>query len=64
MLASKVGAFLDRCAAQGVPTLIGDPRRATLPRHRLREIARYPTPDFGASEGEGAVFEWIPPPNH
>lgn len=46
-LAEKVTAFLDRCLAQGIAILIGDPWRAHLPKSRLRLLAEYAVPDFG-----------------
>ena len=38
-LAARLVAFLDRCAAAGIPSLIGDPGRAPLPRARLARLA-------------------------
>ena len=52
-LAGAVSGFFDRCVAQGVRVLVGDPGRAHLPLVRLRELARYPVADFG--EGAGAA---------
>ena len=52
-LAKRVTAFLDRCIAAGIEVLIGDPGREFLPRSRLRVIAQYRVPDFGA--GQSAV---------
>ncbi|AYG66771.1 MULTISPECIES: 50S ribosomal protein L11 methyltransferase [unclassified Rhizobium] len=46
-LAEKVTAFLDRCLAQGIVILIGDPWRAHLPTSRLRLLAEYAVSDFG-----------------
>lgn len=46
-LAEKVAIFLDRCLAQGIAILIGDPWRAHLPKSRLRLLAEYAVPDFG-----------------
>ncbi len=46
VLAARITAFLDRCLASGVLSLIGDPCRAYLPRSRLRLLAEYPGPDF------------------
>jgi len=46
-LAERVTAFLDRCLADGIEVLIGDPGRAWLPRPRLRMVAEYPVPDVG-----------------
>ena len=47
-LAERVTAFLDRCLAAGIEVLIGDPGREFLPWSRLRVIAEYEVPDFGA----------------
>lgn len=58
-LAKHVTAFLDRCLAQGIAVLIGDPWRAHLPTSRLRLLAEYAVPDFGeeaASSRPGGVF--------
>ncbi|TXH83254.1 MAG: methyltransferase [Rhizobium sp.] len=46
-LAKRVTAFLDRCLAQRISILIGDPWRAHLPKSRLRLLAEYAVPDFG-----------------
>jgi predicted nicotinamide N-methyase len=46
-LAENVLAFLDRCLADGIEVLIGDPGRASLPIGRLRIVAEYQVPDFG-----------------
>ena len=46
-LAANVTAFLDRCLDAGIPALVGDPHRATLPLSRLKLIAEYPGSDFG-----------------
>lgn len=46
-LAEKITAFLDRCLAQGIMILIGDPWRAHLPTSRLRLLAEYAVADFG-----------------
>ena len=46
-LAEKVAVFLDRCLAEGIVILIGDPWRAHLPKSRLRLLAEYAVPDFG-----------------
>jgi predicted nicotinamide N-methyase len=62
-LASRVTAFLDRCAAAGLEILIGDPGRTPLPRSRLSTIAEYPTPDFGQQGNAArpaAVFRFKP----
>jgi predicted nicotinamide N-methyase len=59
-LAARVGGFLDRCRAQGVQVLVGDPWRSFLPIARLHEIARYPVVETGRGPGKLAgVFEWI-----
>ncbi|MEF0938766.1 class I SAM-dependent methyltransferase [Rhizobium sp. BR 362] len=50
-LAECVTAFLDRCLEQGIDVLIGDPWRAYLPHRRLRLLAEYAVPDFGAATG-------------
>lgn len=58
-LAKHVTAFLDRCLAQGIGVLIGDPWRAHLPTSRLRLLAEYAVPDFGegtASSRPSGVF--------
>lgn len=46
-LARRVLPFLRRCRDRGVEVLVGDPGRGTLPRSRLREIARHDAADFG-----------------
>jgi len=46
-LAESVITFLDRCLAQGIAILIGDPWRAHLPTSRLRLLAEYAVSDFG-----------------
>lgn len=48
-LAERVTAFLDLCLEQGIEVLIGDPWRAHLPHSRLRLLAEYVVPDFGAA---------------
>lgn len=55
-LAARVTAFLDRCLASGIEVLVGDPRRADLPRARLRLLVEYVVPDFGAAATASAVF--------
>lgn len=59
-LAERVTAFLDRCLAQGIAVLVGDPWRTHLPLRRLRLLAEYPIADFGdAGRGAaGAVFSF------
>jgi len=63
-LAIRVEAFLDRCMARGIAVLVGDPGRRPLPRARLRLLAEYAVPDFGASRsgatGTSAVFAFSP----
>lgn len=62
--ARSSGAYLDRCLAAGIEVLVGDPGRATLPRHRLRTLARYEdVADFasGGSVGPAEVFACLPP---
>jgi len=49
-LAQRVTAFLDRCLRSNIEVLIGDPRRAFLPRTQLQLLAEYPGPDFGAGD--------------
>jgi len=62
-LAARVTAFLDRCAAAGIPALIGDPWRAPLPRARLAYLAEYRLADFGdapdAAATASAVFAFV-----
>ena len=57
-LASRVGAFLDRCRAGGLEVLVGDPGRAALPKDRMTLIAETSTPDFGVELGRGLVLRW------
>jgi len=60
-LAPRVVRFLDRCLDAGIVALVGDPRRAFLPRERLALLAEYPGPDFGVSDpGLNAVFAFRP----
>lgn len=61
-LAERVTGFLDRCAAAGIPVLVGDPRRRHLPLPRLRLLAEYDVPDFGDGEGtrQSAVYAFVP----
>jgi len=49
-LAERVVAFLDRCLADGIDVLVGDPGRAYLTRSRLRLLAEYLVPDVGEVE--------------
>jgi predicted nicotinamide N-methyase len=62
-LAARATAFLDRCAAAGLPALVGDPGRAPLPRARLRRLADYRLADFGdapdAAATASAVFAFV-----
>ncbi|MGV1756089.1 class I SAM-dependent methyltransferase [Rhizobium sp. A22-96] len=58
-LAGRIITFLDRCLAEGIAILIGDPWRAHLPTSRLRLLAEYSVPDFGdgtASARPSGVF--------
>jgi predicted nicotinamide N-methyase len=48
-LAKRVLSFIDRCLRADIAVLIGDPKRAFLPRSRLELLAEYPGPDFGDS---------------
>ncbi len=48
-LADRALPFLTRCASAGIDVLIGDPRRAPLPKKQLRLIAEYAVADFGDS---------------
>ena len=48
-LASRVLPYLDRCAAEGIAVLVGDPFRKPLPLDRLQLIAEYAVPDFGGT---------------
>lgn len=63
-IADRVVAFLDRCAAAGIPALVGDPGRAHLPLSRLRFIKGYEVPDFGdvgtAGRSPSAVYAFLP----
>ncbi len=62
-LAARLVAFLDRCAAAGIPSLIGDPGRAPLPRARLARLAEYRLADFGdapeAPATTSAVYAFV-----
>lgn len=56
-IAGRVVAFLDRCRAAGIEALIGDPRRAHLPRARLRVLAEYDVAETESSRTTpSAVF--------
>lgn len=50
-LAERAAAFFERCVAEEVEVLVGDPGRADLPRERLIEIAAYRVPEVGATRG-------------
>ena len=56
VLATRVLAWLQTCRAAGIPILIGDPGRATLPLDRLAPVAEYPGADFGGTRTTNAVF--------
>jgi predicted nicotinamide N-methyase len=59
-LAGKVAAYLDRCLQTKISVLIGDPRRAFLPRQRLHLLTEYPGLDFAdahrVEQTRNAVF--------
>ena len=63
-LARAVTPFLARCRQAGIEVLVGDPGRAYLPLSRLRALAHYDVPDFGAVRGDGTgrgtVFAFEP----
>jgi len=63
-VARRITPFLDRCLAAGIDVLVGDPRRADLPRSRLRLLAEYKVQDFGEPTGAAAkpsgVFSFEP----
>ena len=62
-LAQRVTVFLDRCLAEGIEVLVGDPGRTFLPRARLELVAEYAGGDFGSSsngEKRNAVFAFKP----
>jgi len=60
-LAARVTAFLDRCLAAGIETLIGDPWRAYLPTARLTLLAEYMVAETGqAATKPCAVFSLLP----
>ena len=48
-------AFLDRCLANGMAVLVGDPGRKYLPRARLRPLAEYDIADFGEARDTHAT---------
>lgn len=62
-VARRVMPFLDRCLADGIEILVGDPRRADLPLARLKLLAEYPMPDFGDIKGAASkpsgVFAFV-----
>jgi predicted nicotinamide N-methyase len=51
-LAERVLSFIDRCVRSNIAVLVGDPKRAFLPRSRLELLAEYPGPDFGDAHRE------------
>jgi predicted nicotinamide N-methyase len=63
-VARRVLPFLARCAAAGIPVLVGDPYRRPLPRGRLRLVAEYAVTDMGQAGSDvpatGAVFALLP----
>jgi predicted nicotinamide N-methyase len=60
-LARAVLPGLEAAGQAGVDVLIGDPGRASLPRHRLIEVARVWIEDFGAEDGvEAMIFRLKP----
>jgi predicted nicotinamide N-methyase len=66
-LAERVTTFLERCLRSNAKVLIGDPRRAFLPRTRLQLLAEYSGPDFGDINRAGqknAVFSFEPVCRH
>jgi predicted nicotinamide N-methyase len=50
-VAARMLPFLERCRAERIEVLIGDPGRDHLPRHRLEPIAEYLVPEVGATRG-------------
>ncbi|MDM9622387.1 50S ribosomal protein L11 methyltransferase [Rhizobium sp. S96] len=58
-LADRALPFLARCTSSGIDVLIGDPRRAPLPRNQLRLIAEYAVPDFGDSTQDTAKVSGV-----
>jgi predicted nicotinamide N-methyase len=59
-LAERVTVFLDRCLAEGIACLVGDPGRAPLPLHRLERIGQYAVPDFGGANAEkSGVYNFV-----
>jgi predicted nicotinamide N-methyase len=60
-LAERVIAFLDRCLADGMEVLIGDPWRAPLPTARVTLLAEYKVAETGhAATKASAVFSLRP----
>lgn len=55
VLARRVAACLERCAAAGRVVLVGDPGRAFLPAAGLAPVRSAPTPDFGAASPDGTA---------
>lgn len=59
-LAARVARFLDRCRAEGIEVLVGDPGRGPLPLERLKFVAEYDVPDFGGGSGDrGSVYGYV-----
>lgn len=54
-LAPRTGAFLERCRAEGIAVLVGDPGRPDLPKDRLTLIARYDVPEVGSPRNTAAT---------
>jgi predicted nicotinamide N-methyase len=59
-LAARVSAYLGRCVAAGLPVLVGDPGRRTLPLSRLERRAAYPVRDMDGFAVEGGVYAFRP----
>ncbi len=59
-LAMAVTDFLDRCIESGATVLVGDPWRASLPRHRLRTLAEYQVRETDGAAIGTAVFAFEP----
>lgn len=55
-LAARTTAFLDRCRARGIQSLVGDPRRAPLPLDRLELLSEQPVHETEQGIRPGAVF--------
>jgi len=63
-LSERVTAFLDGCANRGIPALVGDPWRASLPTSRLTELARYQVTEGGSQAmGPSGVFAFVGRPS-